>query len=97
MEQTKVSVIIPMFNEEKYIGECLESILAQTFKDFELIVVNDCSTDSSVEVVESYAEKFGGRLKLFSTEKNSGSGAVPRNKGLNFSCGEYIFLWTPTT
>ena len=98
----KVSVIIPMFNAEKYIAECLESILIQTFKDFEVIVVDDCSTDNSVAVVENYLEKFGGRLKLYHTEKNSGSGAMPRNKGLKISRGEYIFfvdaddLITPT-
>ena len=57
-----VSVIIPMYNAEKYIGECLDSILAQTFQNFEVIIVDDCSTDSSYSIVESYAEKFGGRL-----------------------------------
>ena len=49
-----VSVIIPMFNAEKYIGECLESILAQTLQDFEIIVVDDCSTDNSCAVVEKF-------------------------------------------
>ena len=53
-----ISVIIPMYNAEKYIGECLDSILAQTFTDFEVIVVDDCSTDNSAKIVESYAEKF---------------------------------------
>lgn len=85
-----VSVIIPLYNAEKYIAECLESILAQTFRNFEVIVVDDCSTDNSVAIVKSYAEKFGGRLFLSSTGKNSGSGALPRNKGMNFSRGEYI-------
>ena len=53
-----VSIVIPMYNTEKYIGECLDSILAQTFKDFEVIVVDDCSTDKSCAVVESYLPKF---------------------------------------
>ena len=53
-----VSIIIPMYNAEKYVGECLDSILAQTFKDFEVIVVDDCSTDNSRAVVESYVPKF---------------------------------------
>ena len=97
-----VSVVIPMYNVEKYIGECLESILYQTFQDFEVIAVNDCSTDNGVKIVERYIPKFGGRLKLFGMEKNSGSGALPRNKGLKLSRGEYIFfvdaddLITPT-
>ena len=74
----------------------------QTFQNFEVIVVDDCSTDSSCAIVESYAEKFGGRLILAHMEKNSGGCALPRNKGLNFSRGEYIFfmdaddLFTPT-
>ena len=86
-----VSVIIPLYNTEKYIGACLESILNQTFQNFEVIIVDDCSTDNSVAIVESYREKFGGRLTLSHMEKNSGSGVIPRNKGLNLSRGEYIF------
>ena len=88
----KVSVIVPVFNAEKFLGACLESILNQTLKDFEVIIVDDCSTDNSVAVAENFLERFGGRLKIFSTEKNSGSGAVPRNVGLKFSRGEYIFF-----
>ncbi len=87
-----ISVVIPMYNSEKYIGECLDSILNQTFQNFEVIVVDDCSTDSSYSIVESYKEKFGGRLTLAKMEKNSGGGALPRNKGLSLSRGEYIFF-----
>ena len=85
-----ISIVIPMFNAEKYIGECLDSILNQTFTDFEVIVVDDCSTDNSRAVVEGYTEKFGGRLKLERTLKNSGGCAIPRNKALPLSRGEYI-------
>lgn len=89
----KISVVIPMYNAEKYIGDCLDSLLAQTLQDFEVIVVDDCSTDSSCAVVQSYAGKFGGRLKLARTKKNSGGGGyVPRNIGLNLSRGKYIFF-----
>ena len=97
-----ISVIIPMYNAENYIAECLESILMQTFQDYEIIIVDDCSTDNSCAVAESYLEKFGERLSLWHMEKNSGSGAMPRNKGLMFSRGEYVFfadaddLITPT-
>ncbi len=56
-----VSIIIPMYNTEKYIGECLDSILAQTFTDFEVIVVDDCSTDNSATIVEKYTSKFNTR------------------------------------
>ena len=88
-----VSVIIPLYNAEQYIGECLESVLLQTFQSFEVIVVDDCSTDNSRKIAESYLEKFNGRLILSKTEKNSGGGGyVPRNKGLLLSHGEYVFF-----
>ena len=88
----KVSAIIPMYNAEKYLSVCLESLLIQTFQDFEVVVVDDCSTDNSVAIAESYLEKFGGRLKIISLEENTGSGAVPRNIGLEFSSGEYVYF-----
>lgn len=87
-----ISVIIPLYNAEEFIGACLESILAQTFSDFEVVVVDDCSTDNSVKIVENYISKFGGKLTLLHTEENSGGGALPRNKGLYFSRGEYVFF-----
>lgn len=93
MEIPAVSVIIPMYNAEKFIGACLNSILAQTFKNFEVIIVDDCSSDNGVAIVESFAEKFGGRLILVRLEKNSGNaGYTARNKGLTFSRGEYIYF-----
>ena len=97
-----VSVIIPLYNAEKFIAECLESLLAQSLQDFEIVVVDDCSTDSSRAIVERYVEKFYGRLKLSAMKKNSGGGSLPRNKGLKLSRGEYVFfvdaddLLTPT-
>ena len=91
-----VSIIIPMYNVEKYVGECLDSILNQTFTDYEVIVVDDCSTDKTCEVVESYLPKFnrGGveRLHLVRSEKNSGGAGTPRNTGLRFSRGKYLFF-----
>ena len=88
----KISVVIPLYNAEKYIGDCLESLLAQTLQDFEIIIVNDCSTDSSCAVVQSYAEQFGGRLKILHTEKNSGSPGKPGNLGVSLSRGEYLSI-----
>ena len=94
-----VSVVIPMYNSEKYIGDCLESILAQTFEDFEVIVVNNCSTDNSKKIVESYIPKFydrhkggGIELKVTSTKKNSGNPGIPYNTGVKLSRGRYIFF-----
>ena len=88
----KISVIIPVYNAEKYLGVCLKSLLIQTFTDFEVILVNDCSTDSSVLIAESYLEKFDGRLKIITLEKNTGSGAIPRNIGLEHARGEYVYF-----
>ena len=91
-----VSIIIPMYNAEKYIGECLDSILAQTFTDYEVIVVDDCSTDNSCAIVESYMPKFdtggAGKLNLIRSEKNSGSAGIPKNIGLKYSFGDYILF-----
>ena len=86
-----VSVIIPLYNAEKYIAECLDSLLAQTLQNFEVIVVNDCSIDNSRTIAESYVPKFGGRLKIFDNGKNLGQGAS-RNNGLRHATGEYVFF-----
>ena len=86
----KVSVIIPVFNAEKYLRGCLDSILNQTFKDFEVVAVDDASTDNSLAIAESYLESFGDRLKIISLPKNTGNASEPRNIGLKFSRGEYI-------
>ena len=87
-----ISVIIPLYNVEKFIGECLDSILAQTFTDYEVIVSDDCSTDKSCEVVESYIPKFNGRLKLITLSHNSGGAAAPRNNGIETAKGKYILF-----
>ena len=90
-----VSVVIPMYNVEKYIGECLDSILAQTFTDFEVIVVDDASTDNSCAIVESYIEnhKEGmDKIKLLRSKINSGIPGIPRNIGIRFATGEYLMF-----
>ena len=95
MEIPAISVIIPLYNVEKYIGECLDSLLARTFKNFEVIVVDDCSTDNSCAIAESYAAKINGHLTILHMKKNSGGAGLPRNKGLEFACGEYIYFLDP--
>ena len=86
-----VSVVMPMYNAEKYLGESLDSVLAQTLQDYEVILVNDCSTDNSRRVAESYLPKFDGRLKLYDNVLNSKASGT-RNRGLLLSRGEYIFF-----
>ena len=85
-----ITIIAPMYNVEKYIGQCLDSILAQTFSDYELLVIDDCSTDRSFAIAESYIDKFNGRLNLIRMKKNTGGAALPRNTGIRLSRGKYI-------
>ena len=87
----EISVIIPMYNAEKYITECLDSVLAQTFQDYEVILVNDASTDNGRKIVENYEKKFDGRLSIYDNEKNIGPGGT-RNNGLLHANGEYVFF-----
>ena len=84
---TKISVIIPVYNTEKYLKECLDSIINQTLKDIEIICINDGSTDKSLDILNSYA-KSDKRVKIFSQE-NQGQG-VARNYGLSIATGDYI-------
>lgn len=87
-----VSIIIPVYNREKYIAECLDSIFAQTFKNFEVVLVDDCSTDKSREIVENYLADFSDKLRIINLEQNSGGPSKPRNIGIKFARGEYIFF-----
>lgn len=90
MNVPKISVIIPLYNAEKYIRGCLISVLASKFADYEVLVVDDCSTDNSVAEVRKLLPHFDGRLKIFSTEKNSGGPGIPRNIGIKNSSGKYV-------
>ena len=82
-----ISIIVPVYNAEKYLSRCIDSILRQTFADFELILVNDGSSDKSKEICEKYLES-DPRIKLINQE-NSGVSAA-RNTGLDNASGEYI-------
>ena len=82
-----ISIIVPVYNVEKYLSRCLDSILQQTFSDFELILVNDGSTDHSLEICRSYAEK--DKRILLIEQKNCGLSAA-RNAGLAVASGEYV-------
>ena len=85
----KVSVIIPVYNVEKYLGECLDSILGQTLKDIEVLCVDDGSTDGSAKILAGYAAR-DSRLRQISSA-HGGAGAA-RNKGLDEANGEYLFF-----
>ena len=84
----KISVIIIVYNTEKYLPECIESVTNQTLKDIEIIVVNDQSPGNCIEIVEAY-QKIDERIKLVNLEKNSGS-FMARQTGILAATGEYI-------
>ena len=83
----KVSIIVPIYNSEKYMNKCIESILNQTLTEIEIILVNDGSTDNSGKIIDNYAKK-DKRIKVIHQE-NSGP-SVARNKGINIAKGKYI-------
>ncbi len=83
----KVSVIIPVYNAEAYLKECIDSILSQTLKDIEVICVDDGSTDKSLEILKDY-EKADNRIKIL-TQENKYAG-VARNNGIKAACGKYL-------
>lgn len=85
-----VTVIVPMYNAEKYIAQCMQSLVDQTFQDFDIIVVNDCSTDNSVAEVEKFKPQFKGRLKIKSLPKNTGASSIPKNTGVQMARTKYI-------
>lgn len=85
----KISVIVPVYNTEKYLRRCVDSVLAQTFTDFELLLINDGSIDSSAAICDEYAEK-DSRVRVY--HKENGGVTSARKLGVLESCGEYIFL-----
>ena len=88
-----ISIVIPTYNCEEYISATLDSLLAQTLQDFELIVIDDCSTDRSLEIIESYIPKFGReRFQLIKRRENSGSGTWIRNEFVNLATGKYMLF-----
>lgn len=85
---SKVSVIIPVYNTEKFLRKCLDSVCNQTLQDIEIICINDCSTDGSLEILREYAGK-DIRIKLIELFENGGA-AKARNIGIDIAEGEYL-------
>jgi glycosyltransferase involved in cell wall biosynthesis len=81
-----ISVIMPVYNAEKYVKEAIESILNQTFPDWELIIIDDCSTDNSIEIIQSFQDE---RIILLKNEINLGVSKAP-NKGIRIALGKYV-------
>lgn len=90
MESIKVSVIIPIYNVEKYLQQAIESITSQTLKEIEIIAINDGSTDSSLDILTEQAKK-DNRIRVISTNNNGLS--ITRNLGMYMASGEYIYFF----
>lgn len=94
-----VSVITPCYNGAKFIGDAIESVMAQTYPNWEMLITDDCSNDNSIEVIKEYVAK-DSRVRLLQLEKNSGA-AVARNKSIAEAKGRYIAfldgddMWLP--
>lgn len=88
MSTIKISIVVPVYNVEKYIKRCLESLVNQTLEDIEIIVVNDGSTDNSQKIIDQYVSKYPHLVKSF-IKKNGGLSDA-RNYGLSYCNGEYI-------
>ena len=88
MKKYKVSIIMPVYNVEKYIDKCLDSLVNQTLKEIEIIVVNDGSPDNSQDIIDKYVKKYPQKVKSYIKE-NGGQGSA-RNFGLKVASGEYI-------
>ena len=84
----RISIIVPAYNIENYIEQCLDSIVHQPFRDIEIICVEDCSTDNTLSVLEFFADK-DTRIKVITHDKNKGLSAA-RNTGIDASAGTYI-------
>lgn len=85
----KVSVIVPVFNSAKYLSECIDSIIVQTYENLEIILINDGSTDCSASVCDEYALKYP-RIKV--VHKENGGASSARNRGIEVATGEYIMF-----
>ena len=89
LSRPKISIVIPIYNSEKYLGACLASVLSQTFKNFEIICVNDGSTDTSADILEAFRRQ-DARINVY-TQSNQGL-SMARNNGVKKSNGEYVYF-----
>lgn len=88
---SKITVIMPVYNAEKYLSEAIESILNQTYTDYELLLINDRSTDNSKKICKEYSKKDSRIVLLENNSENHGPGPT-RNIGLDYATGEYVYF-----
>ena len=88
--QPKISILIPVYNTEKYLHQCLTSAIEQTLQEIEIIVVNDASTDGSLAIIQVFQKK-DKRIQLIDFKENQGNG-IGRNKAIQKATGEYVLF-----
>lgn len=91
MKDYKISIIIPIYNVEDYIVACVDSIINQTYQNYELILVDDCSTDDSITILKSNIDLDFDKISILKTNKNSGL-SMARNFGLPYATGDYVWF-----
>lgn len=89
MEKTKLSVIVPVYNMERYVEACIDSLLAQTYSGLQIVLVNDCSTDNSLEILKEYQRQYTDRIVVIDSKENLRQGGA-RNLGIRSTNSEYI-------
>lgn len=95
-----VSIITPCYNSSLFISNTIESVLSQSYSNWEMLIIDDCSTDNSADIINGFAEK-DHRIRYFRTDKPSGSPSLPRNIGIENAKGKYIAfldsddIWLP--
>ena len=102
MHRPSISVVMPIYNRAEFVGEAIDSVLAQTYGNWELILADDGSTDGSIAIARDYAERFPGKIKCVAHENGANRGiSATRNLGFRASVGEYIAcldsddIWVP--
>lgn len=85
----KISIIVPVYNVEKYLDRCINSLLNQTYENIEVLLIDDCSTDNSARICKDYQDKYSDTCKYLCNKSNSGAG-VSRNTGLSNATGDWI-------
>ncbi|WP_203289113.1 glycosyltransferase [Metabacillus sp. cB07] len=90
----KVSIILPIYNVEKFLKKCLETLVNQTLKDIEIIAVNDCSTDNSLKILHEYQSQYGDKFQIINSKDNVKQGGA-RNLGIKAARGEYVGFVDP--
>lgn len=85
-----ISVIIPVYNNERFFDRCIQSVIGQSYKNIEIIIINDCSTDGVEKIIKNY-KNIDNRIKYYKNDKNMGVGYT-RNIGISYAEGEYIYF-----